>query len=590
MVKEFRRYPGREYASGHQDIFDTVDIDMFTVVALNMMVVKLGYTGESEPLFYIYLRPLTILDEGLYALACEEDCLATIVRSFKLIEVYIEHGVTALDCYIRPPRFRTTIKDISDESGSIATNRTEKIPYKVSVCDSITPSQVINDVMRQLSFKDTKLDGKAGFANSARSGVECFGLSHDESFRVDDDLDLNLNEPISLNRSEEVGTQKFTVEDVVLKDYVSSREDVKHYNDQEDESTPSDGHMDLSFDNIGVTNLVPDDVLEGEDVDIINSDGFENDPGNDDETNDNRRRRRRARCDGKVPIFIMSQAPGPTGPSRRMKARPNGSSGPTTRSKKGRIHGWCRQAYKDLLWRVASATSVKEFGKCMLELKTMNPKAHESLLKYGFESSGGTTPRSVGKSLLLVDYMEGNILSQGLSVTGGVGGAGGVGVSSQGLSHTRWTKRRVQTERISPQKRTLTQPASQPSTSSQVSGLGCGGYLRDYVRVVAGTNDEGKQSGDLVEMPSEAVKHEMDDYVPDEIDGAKCEQVLNHVINKGNLENLVCKQVANHGGYELVDKGRPLKRKMLLAEPPSASSCRNKQTVDLATGLNLLRA
>ncbi|GJW01586.1 hypothetical protein Tco_1556837 [Tanacetum coccineum] len=43
--------------------------------------------------------------------------------------------------------------------------------------------------------------------------------------------------------------------------------------------------------------------------------------------------------------------------------------------------GWCGQAYKDLLWRVASATNVRDFEKCMLELKTMNPKAHEWLNK-----------------------------------------------------------------------------------------------------------------------------------------------------------------------------------------------------------------
>ncbi|GJY37019.1 mutator type transposase [Tanacetum coccineum] len=43
--------------------------------------------------------------------------------------------------------------------------------------------------------------------------------------------------------------------------------------------------------------------------------------------------------------------------------------------------GWCGQAYKDLLWRAASATNVKDFQKCMLELKTMNPKAHEWLNK-----------------------------------------------------------------------------------------------------------------------------------------------------------------------------------------------------------------
>ncbi|GJU60070.1 hypothetical protein Tco_1237836 [Tanacetum coccineum] len=101
----------------------------------------------------------------------------------------------------------------------------------------------------------------------------------------------------------------------------------------------------------------------------------------------------------------------------------------------------------------------------------------------------------------------------------------------------------------------------------------------DYVRVVSGTDDGGtgsmkdkvsqehvceeevplnnnigKQSGDLVEMPSEAVEQGMDDHVPDEIDGAKCEQLPNHVVKKGNLEFLVCKQVENDGGDELVEK------------------------------------
>ncbi|GKC18781.1 hypothetical protein Tco_1020931, partial [Tanacetum coccineum] len=104
--------------SGRVDIFDMVDIDLFIFVALNMVVLKLGYTCESEPMFYNYLRPLTSLDEGLYALACEEDvcCLSTLVRSFKLIDVYIEHGVTVLDSYLRVPRFRATLENITDES------------------------------------------------------------------------------------------------------------------------------------------------------------------------------------------------------------------------------------------------------------------------------------------------------------------------------------------------------------------------------------------------------------------------------------------------------------------------------------------
>ncbi|GJW09922.1 hypothetical protein Tco_1575749 [Tanacetum coccineum] len=491
---KFQRYPGRMYVSGHVDIFDMVDIDLFTVVALNMMVLKLGYTGESEPMFYNYLRPLTSLDEGLYALACEEDvrCLATLVRSFKLIEVYIEHGVTVLDSYLRAPRFRATLEDITDEpAGSIAANKTKKmllltwhessettkepvcdsvtpsslpqhdssIPCKDSVCESITPrcmpdciltpptdesvitytqlsgvhgvdtqshvlptiqsqfsdinlsfvsqqataNQVIDDVMRQLSFDETELDGETGFADVTGSGVDSSGLSHDDSFRFND-LDLNLNEPVNLNFSqvetqselhvskepdvdpaqepvledvstqepivaevstqepivaevsteapivEEVRTQKFSVEDVVIEDYVSSGEDgedVEQGNGQEDESARTDREffyddegidtayeteydvqssedvgtdddddvdedflvdeeneivepdvdvhlfsisMDLPFDNIGITNLVSGDVLEGEDVDVINADGFDSDPGNDEERNYRNRR------------------------------------------------------------------------------------------------------------------------------------------------------------------------------------------------------------------------------------------------------------------------------------------------------------
>ncbi|GKA87479.1 hypothetical protein Tco_0809243 [Tanacetum coccineum] len=49
-------------------------------------------------------------------------------------------------------------------------------------------------------------------------------------------------------------------------------------------------------------------------------------------------------------------------------------------------------------------------------------------------------------------------------------------------------------------------------------------------------NNIGKQSGDLVEIPSEVAEHRMDDHVPYEIDAAKCEQLQDHVINKGNLE------------------------------------------------------
>nr|GFB65853.1 hypothetical protein [Tanacetum cinerariifolium] len=92
LIEDLESAYGRMYLNGHVDISDIVDIDLFIVVALNMMAVQLGYTGESEPLFYNYLRPLTSLDEGLYALACEENvrCLSTLVRSFKLIETQFD--------------------------------------------------------------------------------------------------------------------------------------------------------------------------------------------------------------------------------------------------------------------------------------------------------------------------------------------------------------------------------------------------------------------------------------------------------------------------------------------------------------------
>ncbi|GKF24039.1 hypothetical protein Tco_0076361, partial [Tanacetum coccineum] len=95
----------------------------------------------------------------------------------------------------------------------------------------------------------------------------------------------------------------------------------------------------------------------------------------------------RARCEGKVPVFTMSQGTRVTGPNRGMEAGPSGSNV----HDKGDLcpwvlyvgkykftqNRWCRQAYKDLLWGAASATNVRDFEKCMLELKMMNPKSHE---------------------------------------------------------------------------------------------------------------------------------------------------------------------------------------------------------------------
>nr|GEZ43212.1 hypothetical protein [Tanacetum cinerariifolium] len=275
------------YVSGRVNIFDMVDIDLFTLVALNMMVPMLGYTGKSEPIFYNYLKPLTSLDEGLYALACEEDvrCLGTLVRSLKLIDVYIEYGVSALDSYFRAPRFRTTLKEITNEAGSIAANRNEKMllltwhesseTTKEPVCEFVTPSS--------LPQHDSSTPCKDSVCESITPSS---GLSHDESFEVDD-MDLNLNEPVNLNDTAyETEYDVQYSKDASTDDDDDDDVDKDFLADEENEIVEPDVDvylfvisMDLPFDNIGITNLVSDDVLEGEDVDVINADGFDSDPG-----------------------------------------------------------------------------------------------------------------------------------------------------------------------------------------------------------------------------------------------------------------------------------------------------------------------
>ncbi|GJR22317.1 hypothetical protein Tco_0970844 [Tanacetum coccineum] len=460
------------YVSGHEDIFDMFDIDLFSVVALNMMVVKLGYTDKPDPLFYNYLRPLTSLDERLYALACEEDvcCLATIVRSFKLIKVYIEHGVTALDSYIRPPRFRATIEDITDEPGSIFNDINLSF-----VSQQATASHVIDDVMRQLSFEETKLDGEACFADVVRSGVESSGLSHDESFGVDD-LDLNLNEPVNLNVSQietqyeihlyeepyvgrteepivaEVRTREPFVEES-SKDAGTDDDDDEDEDfivDEENEIVDPDVdvhlfviNMDIPFDNISVTNLVPDDVLEREDVDVINADGFDTDPGNNDET-------KNYRVNMEIPVkAIQDQL------QRNLEVQISMSKAFRAKAKAEReIRGDHVLQYSMLREYVVELqfTNLNTIVKIAVErntdpsLPTRGSFPGQVLAVVGLDLNNGIYPLVYA----LVEAESGNNaeasgLSPGQGGAGSSSGPGGAGVGSQGSSHTRWTKRRVQT-------------------------------------------------------------------------------------------------------------------------------------------------
>nr|GEU85374.1 hypothetical protein [Tanacetum cinerariifolium] len=805
-------YPGRMYVSGRIDIFDMVDINLFIVVALNMMVLKLGYTGESELMFYNHLRPLTSLDVTLHALACEEDvhCLATLVRCFKLIKVYIEHGVTVLDSYLRAPRFRETLEDITDEPvGSIIANRTKKMllltwhessettkepdciltppmdesvitytqlsgahgvdtqSHVLSIIQSqfsdinmsfvsqqATASQVIDDVMRQLLFDETKLDGEACFVDVAGSGVD----------------KVSTEAPIV----EEVGTQEFSVEDVVIEDYVSFGKDgeyAEHDNGQEDESAPTDGQFfyddkgintayETEYDvqsreDAGTDDDVDEDFLVDEENEIVEPDidrrwlaelrtemeGVINASGqwkylfytvqkftNPKEAKDRvylhsiKRKRNlklykndsvriRARCEGKVPVFTMSQGTGPTGPYGEIETGPSGSSGPTTRSKKRKNTGRAKsdlllnnicevfngkivrgRAKSDLLLNnicevfngkivrgrdkpvITLLEYIREYcmerivnvqgviDKCTGPLTRTVTRIMESIKKEAHlmkEIGIDRDSLNLGKSLLLVEYMEGNILSQdttnlwdqllgevhmsnntfatqascpggnnaegsgsasrqaqqtelavgqdglgrsgagaviGLSAAAGECGAGDPGAISDNGKFPMVDEEEVTSNKLAPMAEEMIM---------LIEGLG-GSDLKDYVSVFGETDDEDSDSELVIPTPwSDESKNKkrakrwreefewkrslfeidftfginafdldkgtdwkkrMDANVPDEIDGAKGEQVPNHVVKKGNLEFLVCKEVANPGVNKLVDKRRSLKRKRVYAE------------------------
>nr|GFB14206.1 hypothetical protein [Tanacetum cinerariifolium] len=170
-----------------------------------------------------------------------------------------------------------------------------------------------------LSFEETNLDRDVGFADVAGSGVESSGLSHDESFGVDD-LDVNLNESVNLNvfqietqsdlsvsveldvgrtqdpivaevntqepivaevstqvpTVEEVGTQEFIVKDVVLVDYMSFGENAEQCNGQEDESAPSDRQFFYDDEGIDTAYKTEYDVQSSENARTDDDDDEEN--------------------------------------------------------------------------------------------------------------------------------------------------------------------------------------------------------------------------------------------------------------------------------------------------------------------------
>nr|GEX30885.1 transposase, MuDR, MULE transposase domain protein [Tanacetum cinerariifolium] len=384
--------------------------------------------------------------------------------------------------------------------------------------------------------------------------------------------------------------------------------------------------MDLLFDNIGVTNLVSDDFLEGEDMDVINADGFDSDPGNDEETNYKKRSLAKLRIEMKGVINANGQWKYSFYTSQKFT---------TPKEAKDKVYLHYIESRRNL--KLYKNENVRIRERCNGKVLVFTMSQGQVLVAVELDLNNGSYPLAYALAeaksraefdLLLnnnYDVFNGKIVGAGQDGSGGSGagaviglptvaseggafGLGGAGVSSQGSSHSRWTKR------IGLGGGGYLRDYVRLVAKTDDGGLGSDGYLTDYVSVVGGTdggdsvselliptpwsdesknkkrkkgtnimkdkvnqehmckeemtlnNNIGKQIGDFVDMPSEVVKQGMDANVPDKIDGAKGERVPNHVVKKGNLEFLVCKEVVNLGVNELVDKERPLKRKRMYAE------------------------
>nr|GEV39285.1 hypothetical protein [Tanacetum cinerariifolium] len=472
VIDDLESAYGRMYVEGHVNIFAMVDIDLFTVVALNMMT-------------------------------------------------------------LTPPRFRATIEEITDGPGSIALieHRSEKMLLltwhdsnelnKEPICDFITS--------RSLPQCDSSTPyGEAGFVDVARSDV---GRTQEHIM-----VEVRTQEPIV----EEIRTQDPIMEEVIVKDYVSSGEDVEQGNGQEDVSASSDEHFfyddegidsayETQYDVWSSEDAVPDDVLEGKDVDVINPDGFDS-PGvmnasgqwkysfytrkkftTAKEAKDkvylhsfkSRRKLKlykndsvkvKARCDGKVLVFTMSQElklklkkkiRGDhvlqysmlrdyvvelqyTNLNTTVKIAIEGNNDPSlpTRVFQRALKLDFRAFKRELLGLDGAFMKGPFLCQCLGDDIDLHPNSNYTFIgdRQKFKGSlcnvGGNNAEASGsasrqaqqaKPAVGQDGSGGLGVSAviGLSITDYAGGAG-VGVGSQGSSHTRWKKRRVKTVIISP--------------------------------------------------------------------------------------------------------------------------------------------
>ncbi|GKF47483.1 hypothetical protein Tco_0137285, partial [Tanacetum coccineum] len=149
-----------------------------------------------------------------------------------------------------------------------------------------TINQVINYVMRHLLFDEMELDGEAGCGDDACSSIDSSDLIHDESFGVKvDEVIHGSGEAVVVHGSGKEAVKPGNSEEFVDHDagtYDDDGEDDDFLVDEENEIVEPDVDVylfgiskDVPFDNTGVTRLVLKEVLDGDDVDVVNVDGFE---------------------------------------------------------------------------------------------------------------------------------------------------------------------------------------------------------------------------------------------------------------------------------------------------------------------------
>nr|GEW30362.1 hypothetical protein [Tanacetum cinerariifolium] len=146
---------------------------------------------------------------------------------------------------------------------------------------------VIDDLMRQLSFDEIKFDGEADFGDVAGS---VFEVPNDHVVN-ESDTHVDAEPAFDVGRTEEHIVEHGNSEEVVKQGNgeeaveKTSAEQVDYDVDVIDSAYETQYYVETSED------AVPDDVLEGEDIDVVNADGFNSDTCYDDETSTYMRRR-----------------------------------------------------------------------------------------------------------------------------------------------------------------------------------------------------------------------------------------------------------------------------------------------------------